>query len=91
MSGERDMQATSATDRGIRGGSVTEHNTCHIEEGRQCPECGSYSSSVTETKFKKEYRQHLRKRVCSDCGTVWATKEVTVKIIKSKHRKEARI
>ena len=70
---------------------MTERNVCHIEEGRQCPECGSYNSSVTETKFKRGIGQYLRKRVCADCGTVWATKEVTVKIIESKHRKEARI
>lgn len=60
------------------------NNTTYItfskEEGRQCPNCGSYETKVNESKYSSVYEQFIRKRECKDCGTRWQTKEVVVAV-----------
>lgn len=50
------------------------------EEGRQCPNCGSYETKVTDSRYNSVYEQFIRRRECKECGARWHTKEVVVAV-----------
>ena len=56
----------------------TKTTETYIEEGRQCPKCGSYETKVVDNRYFKKWNKHLRKRKCQDCGRKWYTEEVVV-------------
>ena len=58
--------------------SINKVQGTYAEEGRQCPNCGSYSTKVVDNRYFKKHNEHLRKRKCKDCGNKWFTKEVVV-------------
>ena len=59
---------------------MTKYRTYNKEEGRQCPECGNYTSVVVATKYSKRFGQYVRQRTCKGCKTIWLTKEVVIRI-----------
>ena len=58
---------------------VSTKSTKSTEEGRQCPQCGSYDTKAVDNRYFKKHNEHLRKRKCKDCGNKWFTKEVVIK------------
>lgn len=44
----------------------------------RCPKCGSYNIGCKDSRESRSYpgRRHRRKK-CKDCGTTWATIEIT--------------
>ncbi len=51
----------------------------NLEEGRQCPKCGSLETKVLYNHYVTKYDRHIRERKCKDCGAKWRTKEVILK------------
>ncbi len=51
----------------------------NVEEGKQCPKCGSYETKVLSNRFVKKQDKHIRERRCKDCDEKWYTKEVILK------------
>lgn len=44
----------------------------------KCPKCGSFQCGVIDSRETEDGKQRNRKRKCSDCGTVFQTKEVII-------------
>ena len=51
----------------------------NVEEGRQCPKCGSFETKVLYNRYIKKQDKYIRERKCKDCGEKWRTKEVIIK------------
>ena len=44
----------------------------------KCPKCGGWQCGVVDSKEAEGGKQRNRKRKCSDCGTIFQTKEIII-------------
>lgn len=60
--------------------SKNKNNLTYMDDGEQCPKCEEYESIVVDKRFRPKYGLVVRKRKCKNCGEIWMTTEVHLKI-----------